>query len=142
LINPEWQEIKVKADLTEADRIRNFLRQKLHGLTIVEEEELKLELALYEIFVNIALHAYPEERGGITVRIRVGDGTLYMEIRDRGVPFNPIEAPPIDLDEKLRLGSRGGLGIYLYKTLMDGYSYRRDGDENVLTVYRQIANRD
>jgi anti-sigma regulatory factor (Ser/Thr protein kinase) len=36
------------------------------------------------------------------------------------------------------MGTRGGLGIYLFKTLMDEYSYKRDSDENVLTIRKRI----
>jgi anti-sigma regulatory factor (Ser/Thr protein kinase) len=61
-----------------------------------------------------------------------------MEIRDSGVPFNPADRPPPDLDEKIRRGTRGGLGVYLFKTLMDGYSYRRVGGENILTIFKKI----
>lgn len=141
MITPEWEELEVKADLVEVDRVRHFLREKLNGLSISEEEELKLELALHEIFVNIVLHAYPREGGGVNIRIRGVHGNLHMEIRDRGIPFNPIEMPPVDLEEKLRRGTRGGLGIYLFKTIMDGYAYRRDGNENVLTVRKRLEVR-
>jgi len=61
-----------------------------------------------------------------------------MEIRDRGVPFDPADRPPPDLDEKIRRGTRGGFGVYLFKTLMDGFTYKRAGCENVLTVYKKL----
>jgi serine/threonine-protein kinase RsbW len=138
LITPEWQELTVIADLAEIDRVRDFLREKLRGSTVAEEDAMALELALHEIFVNVALHAYPEAKGRVTVRIRRDGENLHMEIRDRGIPFNPIEMPPIDLENKIRLGTRGGVGVYLFKTLMDGYSYRRGSDENILTIYKRL----
>ena len=110
MITPEWDELEVKADLVEVDRVRHFLREKLIGLNISEEEELRLD-AFYEIFVNIVLHAYAQEGGGVNIRIRGVHGNLHMEIRDRGVPFNPVEMPPVDLEEKLRRGTGGGLGV-------------------------------
>jgi serine/threonine-protein kinase RsbW len=138
LIAPEWKELRVKADLAEIERVRGFLRQMMHGIIIAEEETMKLELALHEIFVNVVMHAYPNGDGAMTIRIRSDEGTFCIEIRDRGIPFNPDEIPPIDLDKKIQLGTSGGLGIYLFKTLMDEYSYKRDGDENVLTICKRI----
>ena len=138
MIAPEWKELRVKADLAEIEQVRGFLRQMLHGIIIAEEETMKLELALHQIFVNVVMHAYPNGDGAMTIRIRSDDDTFCIEIRDRGIPFNPDEIPPVDLDKKIQLGTSGGLGIYLFKTLMDEYSYKRDGDENVLTICKRI----
>ena len=138
MIAPEWKELRVKADLAEIERVRKFLRQTMHGIIIAEEETIKLELALHEIFVNVVMHAYPNGGGDMTIRIRSNEGNFCIEIRDRGIPFNPDGMPPIDLDKKIQLGTPGGLGIYLFKTLMDEYSYKRDGDENILTICKRI----
>jgi serine/threonine-protein kinase RsbW len=138
LIAPEWKELRVKADLAEIERVRDFLRQRMHGIIIAEEETMKLELALHEILVNIVMYAYPDGEGDVTIRIRSDEGNFCIEIRDRGIPFNPDEIPPIDLERKIQLGTGGGLGIHLFKTLMDEYSYKRDGDENILTICKRI----
>ncbi len=133
------QEIVVPASLKEVDRVRRFLRDFLDGLGLKEEDELKIELALHEICVNIALYAYPEgQAGGLAIRIWRDDGTLFMEIRDRGVPFDPVKKPNPDVMARLRRGKRGGLGVFFFRTMMDGLSYRRDGGENILTVSKKI----
>ena len=135
---PRWKEIEVKADLAEIERIRGFLKEMLRKMDCVEEESMKLELASHEILVNIVRHAYPNESGPIKIRFWNEGDVFYMEARDRGVPFNPAEVPPLDLEKKIRLGTAGGFGIYLFKTLTDGYSYKRDGDENILTIFKRI----
>jgi serine/threonine-protein kinase RsbW len=134
----ERRELTVRADLAEVDRVRAFLRDHLRDLALGEEDALKVELSLHEILVNIVLYAYPQAPGEMTVRISGEPGTLVLEIRDSGVPFDPAGRPPPDLDEKIRRGSRGGLGVYLFKTLMDGFSYRREGGENVLTIRKAL----
>jgi len=133
------QEIVVPASLKEVDRVRRFLRDFLGGLGLKEEDELKIELALHEICVNIALYAYPEgPAGDLAIRIWRDEGTLFMEIRDRGVPFDPVKKPNPDVMARLRRGKRGGLGVFFFRTMMDGLSYRRDGGENILTVSKKI----
>ena len=76
--------------------------------------------------------------GDLAIRIWRDVGTLFMEIRDRGVPFDPVKKPNPDVMARLRRGTRGGLGVFFFRTLMDGLSYRRDGGENILTVSKKI----
>lgn len=133
------KELRVQADLKEIDRVRAFLREAIAGLPLDDEARLKVELALHEICVNIARYAYPRGRPGeMAVRIwREGD-SLFIEVRDRGIPFNPVRKKNPDLMVKLRRGVPGGLGVYFFKTLMDGLSYRRAGGQNILTVRKAI----
>jgi len=133
------REIAVPAVLKEIDRVREFLSDYLAGLGLDEEDRLKIELALHEICVNIAMYAYPKGRSGdMAVRIWRDDGSLFIEVRDKGVPFNPIKKKDRDLLNRLRRGLPGGLGVYFFRTLMDGLSYRRSGGQNILTVRKAI----
>ena len=133
------REIVVPAVLEAVDRVRRFLKDYVAGLGLDEEDSLKVELALHEICVNVAMYAYPEEpRGEMIVRLWRDDGTLVIEVRDKGVPFNPVKKKNPDLLVKLRRGLPGGLGVYFYRTLMDGLSYRRTRGENVLTVRKTL----
>jgi anti-sigma regulatory factor (Ser/Thr protein kinase) len=132
-------ELIVPASLKEVDRVRRFLCDYLGCLGLKEEDELKIELALHEICVNIALYAYPEgQAGDLAIRIWRNDGTLFIEVRDRGVPFDPVKKSNPDMLARLRSGKRGGLGVFFFRTMMDGLSYRRDGGENILTVSKNI----
>ena len=133
------REIVVPAVLKEIDRVRRFLKDYVAGLGLDEEDSLKVELALHEICVNVAMYAYPEEpHGEMAVRLWREDGVLVIEVRDKGVPFNPVKKKNPDLLVKLRRGLPGGLGVYFYRTLMDGLSYRRIRGENVLTVRKSL----
>ena len=133
------QKIAVPALLKEVDGVRKFLQDYIAGLGLGEEDRLKIELALHEILVNIVMYAYPREpRGAMAVRIWREDGALVIEVRDKGIPFNPVKKKNPDLLLKLRRGLPGGLGVYFYRTLMDGLSYRRARGENVLTVRKSL----
>lgn len=128
-------ELRVPARLKEVDRVRAFLREAIAGLPFDEADRLKIELALHEICVNIARYAYPRGRkGDMIIRIWPEDGALFIEVRDSGIPFNPVRKKNPDLMVKLRRGVPGGLGVYFFKTLMDGLAYRRAGGQNILTV--------
>jgi serine/threonine-protein kinase RsbW len=135
----DLQELRVPAVLREIDRVRAFLREAIAGLPLDEEDRLKVELALHEICVNIARYAYPRgRRGDIDIRIWRDGESLFIEVRDRGIPFNPVRKKNPNLVVKLRRGLPGGLGVYFFKTLMDGLSYRRAGGQNILTVRKTL----
>ncbi|MGZ5495750.1 MAG: ATP-binding protein [Candidatus Aminicenantales bacterium] len=129
------KELRVSANLKQIDRVRGFLKDATADLPFDEQDRLKIELALHEICVNIARYAYPRGRKGeMIVRIWRDGGSLFIEVRDKGIPFNPVRKKNPDLMVKLRRGVPGGLGVYFFKTLMDGLSYRRAGGQNILTV--------
>jgi serine/threonine-protein kinase RsbW len=131
-------ELRVAADLRAMDKVRGFMKNVLRDVELSEEDGFRIELALHEICINIALYAYPGREGEIVLRAwRDGDRVCF-EFRDTGVAFDPRPVPSPDLAEKLRTGGRGGFGIYLFRKLMDGFDYRREAGENVLLVFKKI----
>jgi anti-sigma regulatory factor (Ser/Thr protein kinase) len=136
---PDAPEITVPAKLGEIPRVRSFIHDYVSGLGLGEEDRLKIELSLHEICVNVALYAYPgKSRGKMTVRVWHDDASIFIEVRDDGVAFNPVRKKNPDLMLKLRRGARGGFGVYFFKTLMDGLTYRRSRGQNVLTVRKAL----
>ena len=133
-------ELRVKAGFKALDRVRAFLRDSLRGIDLAEEDYFKIELALHEIVVNIILYAYPGEKGDLVLRTWFEEGKVYFEFRDTGISFDPRQAAPPDILEKIRTGKRGGFGIYLSKTLMDGFEYKRESGQNVLLVFKTLPS--
>ena len=106
----------------------------------------KLDLAVEEIYINIAHYAYTPGKGTVEIRClleRPGqDGAaprLTLTFRDRGKPYNPLarEDPDITLSAEER--GIGGLGVYLTKKFMDGMSYAYEDGQNVLTMSKILA---
>jgi len=125
--------LTLRAELSELDRARRFLRDALRVVRLEEEEFYKIELALVEICVNIIRYAYPGQEGMITVTVSLDPG-VCLEIRDSGRPFDPRRVPPPDWDEHVKQGRKNGLGVYLARSLVDEFDYRREGGENVVTL--------
>lgn len=95
-----------------------------------------ITLAVGEAVGNVIQHAYegqPDQN--FRLCCRTGDGYLEVEVRDDGRPFDPDEVPELEPDE-LRPGGRG---LYLIKTIMDEIKYRRDGEENVVSMRKRLA---
>jgi anti-sigma regulatory factor (Ser/Thr protein kinase) len=133
--------LQVKSELRELDRIRQFVRRTLGGLELSEEDVYKVELSLVEMCTNIIRYAYPGSRGEISVRTWHEDARLYLELRDSGIAFDPRTVKKPSMREMLSGERMGGLGIFLARRLMDGFDYRREDAQNVLTMYKKAARR-
>jgi anti-sigma regulatory factor (Ser/Thr protein kinase) len=86
---------------------------------------------------NIIRYAYPQKKGEIAVKVWYEKGNFFLEIRDSGVPFDPRQVKRPTLEEMVNRDEMGGLGIFLARKLMDRFSYRREDDQNILTMSKQ-----
>jgi len=57
-----------------------------------------------------------------------------------GIPFNPSRVKKPDIEDIIKAGQKGGLGIYLSKTFMDGFDYKRQAGQNILTLVKKIKS--
>lgn len=139
-MGPAASELRVAADLRAMEKVRAFMREVLRDVDMAEEDGFKVELSLHEICINIALYAYPGGQGEILLKGWLEGDRACFEFRDTGVAFDPRPVKAPDLDEKLRTGRRGGFGIYLFRTLMDGFEYRREDGQNILLVFKRFRS--
>ncbi len=80
-------ELRVAADLRAMDKVRAFMKKVLRGVEMTEEDGFKIELSLHEICINIALYAYPGEKGEIVLRAWLEGDRACFEFRDTGIAF-------------------------------------------------------
>jgi anti-sigma regulatory factor (Ser/Thr protein kinase) len=130
--------LTVKSELSEIEKVRVFLQDTLKDLNLSEEVYYLIELSLLEMCINIVRYAYSVEKGEIFLKIWNQDETIFFEIRDWGVPFDPREAPEPDIQEMVDQGQTGGLGIFLSRQLMNGFEYRREDNQNILIMHKRI----
>ena len=95
-------------------------------------------LAVEEILSNLVRHAglQPEDR--VSVRVSLDGVAVKVEVRDRCRHFDPRTARPPHLDVPLDERATGELGIHLIRNLIDRSASQRDGDENLLTLVRDL----
>ncbi len=131
--------IRLPVDPKEIEHLNRIVRQfgDLHevpGRTLYA-----VNLALDEVVTNVVVHGFDNPANEeVEARITVREGVITAEVEDGGRPFNPLDAPPPDLNAPLDERAIGGLGIHLVKSLMDRVEYRREGAKNVLTVRKRI----
>jgi len=130
--------LRIKSSLSELDRMRDFLKLCCKKIKISDKDYFKIELALLEICVNIIRYAYPQSNGEIMIKTWQDGDRIFLEIRDQGVPFDPRELKPPDIDDIIKNQRKGGMGVFLSRTLMDGFDYKRENNQNVLTIYKNL----
>ncbi len=96
------------------------------------------ELAFDEVLANIVSYAY-DDGGEHAIEVSCSwDGTtLSAEVVDDGKAFDPLRAPPPDLDSSLEERAVGGLGLFLVRELMDEVRYRREEGRNHLRLAKR-----
>jgi len=99
----------------------------------------ELLMAAEEIFINIASYAYSPGVGLAWINASVKDGTITIEFRDRGYPFDPLAKRDPDVTLSAEKRQVGGLGIFMVKKIMDEVSYRRENGENILTIRKKLS---
>ncbi len=130
--------LRIENDLAELDKMREFLKRNLGKLKLSDKDYFKIELSLLEICINIIRYAYPHEKGEILLKTWQVDEKIFFEIRDSGVPFDPRTLKKPDIKEIVRSEKKGGFGVFLSRTFMDGFDYKRENNQNILTIYKII----
>jgi serine/threonine-protein kinase RsbW len=95
---------------------------------------------LDEVVANIINHGYDDTaEHQIRVTLAFDGSELGIRVEDDGRAFDPLQAPPPDLDLPLEERPVGGLGIHIVRSVMDAVEYQRDGDRNVLIMKKAIG---
>ena len=97
-------------------------------------------VAIEEVFVNVARYAYKDGEGDAELTIGFNDEsrTVTFIIKDKGVPFDPLQKPDPDITLSADERDIGGLGIFITKKTMDTVTYAYENGENILTMTKKI----
>ena len=130
----------MQASLESIPEITGWVDQLLTKAGCTVKARRQIDVALDEILSNIARYAYPDGEGSMTVEIDMDEetGLLCLTFRDEGIPFDPLGKEEPDVTLGVRERAVGGLGIFLVKKMMDKVSYRREGKEKILSLYKKV----
>ncbi len=136
----EQATLVLKNDASELERVMTYVSELCQQMSIPPDVEYDLNLALDEIIINVAKHAYPQgEEHNFTVQVALDSREFVARIEDDGKEFNPTEYPEPDLDAPLEERKEGGLGIYLVRQIMTSINYQRVGGKNVVTLRKKLS---
>ena len=135
------EERNFPANLDQMEQVQAFIGEQLEQYHCPYKVKFQLDVAVEEIFVNIAHYAYrPEQVGEATVRCSVGGSPLQITIQflDNGKPFNPLAKEDADITLSAEEREIGGLGILMVKKSMDAVEYNYEDGKNILTIKKNI----
>ena len=135
------KELTVQADVANIGVVTDFVNEELDALDCPMKAQLQIDVAIDELFSNIARYAYPHHVGQATVRIEVDDDPMAVIITfiDSGKPFDPLmrDDPDVTLGADER--QIGGLGIFVVKKTMDAIDYEYKDGQNILTIRKNMV---
>ena len=134
------KELTVRAEAAMLDGVTDFVNAALEALDCPMKTQMQIDLAVEEIFINIASYAYGEEGGDAVIRIGEKTGPAAVEIvfEDGGKPFDPTAQAEPDRTSAAADRPIGGLGIFLTKKIMDEVSYEYRDGHNVLRLAKTL----
>ena len=134
------KELTTEATLENVESVTAFVDAQLEELGCGMKAETQINIAIDELFSNIARYAYNPDVGSATVRVEVQEEPLSVIITfmDKGVPYDPLKNA--DPDTSLSADERevGGLGIFIVKKTMDEISYEYKDGMNILRIKKNI----
>ncbi len=128
--------LTLPAALEKLETVQAFIATELEAVDCPMKAEIQIQVAVEEIYINIARYAYYPKVGEVTVICTVGGDPLQVTIQflDRGKPFNPLAREEVDTTLSAEEREIGGLGILMVKKSMDAVSYAYRNGVNILTI--------
>lgn len=132
----EYMEKDFEASIDRLPEVLDFVEEEMNKAGCPMKVIMQVNIALEEIFVNVAHYAYPDGVGAARVGIETGDGKVKIRIEDSGIPFDPLERSDPDVTLSAEDRDIGGLGIFMVKQSMDEVTYSYENGKNVLTFVK------
>ena len=134
------KELTLAATVENIETVTEFVNAQLELMNCPIKAQMQIDIAIDELFGNIAHYAYNTEVGSATVRVEVSEAPLAVIITfiDNGVPYDPLGKDDPDITLSAEERGIGGLGIYMVKQSMDEITYEYKDGQNILKIKKNI----
>lgn len=132
-------ELTVKAQVENLNAVLAFVDAELEKLDCPMRAQMQIDVAVEELFVNIAHYAYAPGEGDARIAVTADGQDVEIEFRDSGVPYDPLAKADPDVSLSAEERQIGGLGIFMVKKTMDDMMYQYVDGQNVLKIRKRIG---
>ena len=134
------KELTVEATIENIAAVTEFVDGELEAVDCPMKAEIQINVAIDELFSNIAQYAYNPKTGPATVRVEVEEDPLAVLITfiDNGKPYDPLSTAEPDVTLAAENRKEGGLGIFLVRKTMDDVSYEYKDGQNILRIRKNM----
>ncbi len=134
------KELTIDAAVENIGQVTDFVDEQLEKIGCPMKIRMQIDIAIDELFGNIAHYAYNPDVGLATVRVEVEQEPLRAVITfiDGGIPYDPLTKADPDISAPAEEREIGGLGIYMVKKSMDDIAYEYRDGQNILTIKKKM----
>lgn len=136
-------QLTVDAVVDNVPVVTKFIDEKLEAADCSLKAQTQIDVAIDELFSNIAQYAYKnsDALGKASVDVEIVEDehkSVKITFTDNGKPYNPLEKEDPDVTLGAEERDIGGLGIFIVKKTMDDMKYEYVDGKNVLTITKRI----
>ena len=134
------KELTIEASVENIPAVTAFVNGELAALNCPRKALLQIDVAIDELFGNIAQYAYVPDTGPATIQVEVEEDPLAVILTfiDNGKPYDPLSVADPDVTLSAEERAVGGLGIFLVKKTMDSISYEYKNGQNILRIQKNM----
>lgn len=134
------KELVTEAVNNNLPNVLAFVDEQLKVVSCPMKTQIQVDVAVEELFVNIANYAYDEAIGKVIVQVSVYEAPLCIEITfiDKGKQYDPLATSDPDITIPAKKRKKGGLGVFMTKKYMDDIRYEYRDGHNILTVTKKL----
>ena len=134
------KEMTIPATVENIEKVTAFVDGQLEQIDCPPKAQMQIDIAIDELFGNIAQYAYNPETGPATVRVEVTQSPTSVVITfiDHGIPYDPLKTAEPDITLSAEERAIGGLGIFMVKKTMDEITYEYKNGQNILRIRKDI----
>ena len=136
------KELTLPAAVENIEKAVAFVNSQLEAAGCPPKTMIQIDVAIDELFGNIAHYAYGKDTGDATVRVEVTEEpAVIITFIDNGIPYNPLKKPDPDVTKDLEEREIGGLGIFMVKKSMDDITYEYKEGQNILRIKKYMERK-
>ncbi len=134
------KELTLEATVDNLNAVTDFVNEQLELYDCPMKAQMQIDVAIDELFSNIAHYAYNPNVGPATVRVEVAEDPLSVIITfiDNGIPYDPLAKADPDITLSAEERGIGGLGIFMVKKTMDDVTYEYKDGQNILKIKKHL----
>ena len=120
-----WQEFPAKKE-NYHDMLKSVIAAA-DAAGVSQKQMMRLQLGFEEAAINIISYAYAADADGkVWLRTSLADDMFFVELKDNGAPFNPLDAGDAFKNRPTKLSDAkiGGLGIAFLRRIFCDLTYR------------------
>lgn len=136
----QMKELTINATIENIEKVTDFVNAELEAIDCPMKSQMQIDIAIDELFGNIAHYAYNPDVGPATVKVEVQENPMAVIITfiDNGVPYDPLKKEDPDITLSAEEREIGGLGIFMVKKSMDDITYEYKNGQNILKIKKNL----